>query len=192
MKRNYIIIGIALVVIVSGIIVGLILGRRNQTYNMQQEPETTLAEANTQNEIKIITTSNMEVKTTPNTILQFQICYKECYHTITKKVQMKEEDVNKTEEDLQEKYRDWMIKEFTAEQIIFYQEQEGICNEHYVLRDENGYVAIYNIDSSGQENLKEITDIVINYLTETDKMELKEGIKIVGQENLNAAIEDYE
>lgn len=43
-----------------------------------------------------------------------------------------------------------------------------------------------------KETLKEMTHIVTSYLPETDLAKLKEGIQVVGKEELNSTIEDYE
>ena len=89
-------------------------------------------------------------------------------------------------------YEDWKIEEFSKDKVVFYKEMEGICNEHYVLRDVDGYVTIYSLNENNVESLVEITDIVTVYLTDEDKELLKEGIRVIGKDNLNAAIEDYE
>lgn len=195
MKKTYIIVILAIIAILGGIIIGTWISQKDKTYNFKQEPEKTLAKENqnTLNEIYAITTSfHMDVETTPNTLFIFKTYYKECKHTKIQKIEIPKEDVNKTEEDLQEKYRDWGIKEFTSAQVVFCQEKEGICNEHYVLRELNGYVAIYTVDELGKEILKQTTEIVIQYLPEADKESLKNGIKVNGEENLNATLEDYE
>ena len=77
-------------------------------------------------------------------------------------------------------------------QVTFYTEKTGICDEHYIVKENNGYVAIYTENSFGKETLKETTEIVTSYLPETDLVRLREGIKVIGKENLNAIIEDYE
>jgi len=193
MKKRYIIILSIAITIILGVIVGIWLSNRNRTSNLEPETKSKLAvEENIQNEIQIIQTANTQIKTSPNCLFIFETYYKECEHITNEKIDIPKQDVNKTEEDLQEKYKDYMIKEFTANEVTFYQEKEGICKEHYVIRDNNGYVAIYTIDSFGQEILKETTEIVTTYLPEADKMELKKGIKAIGQEELNAHIEDYE
>lgn len=194
MSKKYIIILITIAVVVAGIIVGVVLGGEDKTLNLQPEIDTKLATENQdlENEVQIITTSNIEVKTSPNALFVFQTYFKQCEHIKVERIEIPKEYVNQTEEYLQEKYKDWKIQEFTPSQVAFYQEQEGICNEHYVIRENNGYVAIYMIDSLGKETLKETTEIVTSYLPETDKMRLQEGIKVIGQENLNATIEDYE
>lgn len=194
MSKKYIIVLVLAAIIASGIIVGVILGGNDKTSNLKPEIDTKLATENKEleDDIQIVTTSNIKVKTSPNTLFIFKTYYKDCNHTKTKKIEIPKEFVNQTEEEMQEKYRDWKIEKFTSSEVIFYEEQEGICNEHYVIRENNGYVAIYTIDSLAQETLKETTEIVTSYLPETDKQRLQEGIKVIGQESLNATIEDYE
>lgn len=194
MKKTYIFILIAIAVVIAGVMIGLFIGNNSKTSNLEPEIETKLAEnvQNLKNEIEILTTSNMEIKTSPNCLFVFRTYYKECKHTKVERNEIPEEYVNKTEEDLQEQYKDWKIEEFTTLMVSFYKEEDGICEEHYIIKDNNGYVAVYQIDSLGNETLKETTEIVTSYLPETDKERLKQGIKVNGLEELNSTIEDYE
>jgi len=194
MRKKYIIVLMAIVTIIAGFMVGVVLANRNKTSNLEPEIESKLAKEtqNMQNELDTIATSHREIKTSPNAILVLETYYQGCQHTTIKREEIPTECVNQTEENLQEKYRDWKIKEFTNGEVILYQERQGICEEHYLVKEHNGYVAIYTVDKEGKETLKETTEIVISYLPETDKLRLKEGIKVYGKENLNATIEDYE
>ena len=60
------------------------------------------------------------------------------------------------------------------------------------MRDNKGYISIYTQDSEGNEKMQETTDIVTAYLPDTDRKELEDGIKIIGKENLNKRLEDFE
>ena len=73
-----------------------------------------------------------------------------------------------------------------------YKEEEGICKEHYILRDYNGYIAIYRLESDGKETLQEITGIVTSYLPEIDIERLNIGIRVNGKQELHSSLEDYE
>ena len=194
MSKKYIIALLVIITIIAGIIVGVFIANKNKTSNLEPETQTQLARVrkNTQNEIQIIETASTQIKTSPNCLFVFQTYYKNCKHTITEKIDIPKECVNQTEEELQEKYKDFKIKEFTSTEVTFYKEKEGICDEHYIIKDNNGYVAIYRVDSFGKESLKETTEIVTSYLPETDRAKLKEGIQAIGKEELNAHIEDYE
>ena len=194
MSKKYIIALLVIITIIAGIIVGVFIANKNKTSNLEPETQTQLAKVgiNMQNEIQIIETASTQIKTSPNCLFVFQTYYKDCKHTITKKIDIPKECINQTEEELQEKYKDFKIKEFTSTEVTFYEEKEGICEGHYIIRDNNGYVAIYRVDSFGKETLKETTEIVTSYLPQTDREKLKEGIQAIGKEELNARIEDYE
>ncbi len=193
MKKSYmwIIIGICAIVVL-GIIVGIFVGKNATKDEQKVETKLVSTEQNIQNGIELISTSYAEVKASPNCLFEFKTYYKGCKHTTTKRENIPEELVNKTEIEMQDRYKDYKIEEFTANNIVLYQEKEGICDEHYLLKENNGYIAIYKIDNAGKEILKENTQIVTTYLPETDKQNLKNGIKIIGKENLSLTLEDYE
>ena len=48
------------------------------------------------------------------------------------------------------------------------------------------------INENNEEELYEETEIAIDYLTETDKVNIQNGIRVNGNENLNQVIEDFE
>lgn len=62
----------------------------------------------------------------------------------------------------------------------------------YLIKENNGYIAIYIIDKNGDKNLREKTNILTKYLPEIDKEKLQEGIKVKGKKELNRVLEDYE
>ena len=193
MKKSYmwIIIGICAIVVL-GIIVGIFVSKNSTKDEKKVETKLVSTEQNIQNGIELISTSYAEVKASPNCLFEFKTYYKGCKHTTTKRENIPEELVNKTEIEMQDRYKDYKIEEFTANNIVLYQEKEGICEEHYLLKENNGYIAIYKIDNAGKEILKENTQIFTTYLPETDKQNLKDGIKIIGKENLSLTLEDYE
>jgi len=47
------------------------------------------------------------------------------------------------------------------------------CDEHYVVKEKEGFLAIYLEDLNGELTLTELTDISVEYLTEEDKKDLK-------------------
>ena len=193
MRKTYIIIISAILAVITGIAIGVIIDN-NQTDNSGQFQEPKLAEDRNEisNEIQIVTTSVAEEKTTPNTLFVFNTYHKECEHITTEKEDVPEKLVNKTKRELEEIYEDWHLQEFSATEVSFLKEIPGICNEHFIIRDNNGYVYVYVIDLNEKEKLYQITEIVTSYLPQTDQTSLKEGIKVIGREKLNATLEDYE
>ena len=187
-------IGTIILAVILTITVQIILEENAQQEIYQQKAQVQKEEENREeiNKELAMTSTLGEDKISPNAVIYFKTYYTECKHTTTETVDIPEELVNKTREEVAEKYKDWDIGEFTNQEIILYCEQQDICPEHYVIREKDGYIAIYQIGENGTETLKEMTGIVTNYLPETDILRLEEGIKVVGKEELNATIEDYE
>ena len=197
MRKKYTLI-ITIIILLSTIIaLFILLNNKNNASNLETRTERKLAEESLQGEnrnhnMQIILTSSIEEKTSPNTKLIFKTKYKACNHVTIEKGEIEEKLINKTEVEIANQYKDWKIESFSPNEIIFYKEKDGICNEHYILKEKDGYIAIYNIDEEGNENLEEITQIVTSYLPKEDEINLIEGIKVEGRQQLNATLEDYE
>ncbi len=205
MKRNWLIILIVAIVIIGMIAAIFIYNKRSnneqnnveKTINKISEKVTDectedwekLREQANQN---ILQTNSNEPKVSPNCMVVLQKYYKKCNHLINEHIDVPGNLVNKAEEDVQSNYENWQMKEFSPTQIILYREYDAECGEHYVLRNKDGKIAIYRINENEDEELYEETEIAINYLTETDKVNIQNGIRVNGDENLNQLIEDFE
>lgn len=141
---------------------------------------------------EIIKTNAEEEKISPNASITLKKTYKKCGHTTSKYQEISEELVNKTEEELQEIYEGWTIEKFSDTQIVLSKQEEGECGEHYIVKDHEGKVTIYEVLEDGSQKEYEVTDISTEYLTETDKMNMENGIEVNGKQNLNQLIEDFE
>ena len=146
----------------------------------------------TENNTNMVETNANEERISPNAFITFKQTYKKCGHTTSEFVEVPQEFVNLSENELKERYTDWTVEKFTDTDIILSKEVEGSCNEHYVVRDVDGTVTVFHILEDGTEEEYMITDIATEYLTDTDKIEMEKGIKINGKQNLNQLIEDYE
>lgn len=65
-------------------------------------------------------------------------------------------------------------------------------NKQYILRENDGFINVYYINEKGEEILYRVTDICTKYLGEEDVKELQEGINVVGIQELNQLLEDFE
>ena len=133
-----------------------------------------------------------EEKASPNAILILKKYYKVCGHAVSDKSEIPEEMVNKTAKQIQEEYKEWELEEFTEKEITLSKYVEGYCNQHYVLKEENGKVVVYEIDKEGKERVIKTTEIETEFLPETDRVSLKTGIKVFTKENLNVLLQDFE
>ena len=202
MKKS-IIISAIIVLFILGTVIGTILIKN---FSDEKKAETEIAEQS-QEEIYdectdeyeemlesntlVEETSSEGEKISPNCSIVFRRHYNDCGHTIEQYASVPTELVNKTEEDLQKQYEGWTIEEFSRNQIILYREFDSECGEHYVLREKDGKVAVY-LRVGDTEELVEETDIATEFLTNTDRIELQNGIEANGRVELNQLIEDYE
>lgn len=136
--------------------------------------------------------TSVEERVSTNAILILKKYYIQCDHTINEYVELPKELVNMTKEEVQKHYPDWEVIGFEKGKVILYKELDGVCGEHFKLRVENGKVVVYIVDTDGKETLYEKTNISSEYLTETDLINMQDGLEIYGKEELNQIIEDFE
>lgn len=195
MKKWLVILFIVIIIIVAIFVGTSIYKSQNNDDNIKQEEVNTKVENKIENNVRndiSVDINSEEEKISPNATLILKKTYKECGHSVKDYVEIPEELVNLTKEELEKQYKDWQVEKFTPLDVILTKEIEGSCKEHYILKEQDGVIAIYEEKENGEELLKEITGISTEYLTENDRMEIEKGIKVYGKENLNSLIEDYE
>lgn len=140
----------------------------------------------------ITTTVVTEEKISANAILILKKYYQKCEHTINEYVEIPEELVNMTKSEVVELYPEWEVIGFESGKVTLYKEFDDVCEEHFRLKVENGKVVVYIDNNDGTEDLYERTNISSEYLTETDLINIQDGLEIYGKEELNQIIEDFE
>ena len=187
-----------LITVASAVIIGYGVGKLLQTKDEKIdapkiseviEDECTEEYKEEQNVTEVNST---EEKVSSNAILILKKYYIQCDHTINEYVDLPKELVNMTKDEVQKHYPDWEVIGFEKGKVILYKEFDEVCGEHFKLRVENGKVVVYIVDTDGKESLYEKTNISSEYLTETDLINMQDGLEIYGKEELNQIIEDFE
>ena len=199
MKKTWI-ISLIIIVIMIGIVTGIILYNTKQKdtndNNMIENEINKISEKVTDdciNEyIDEIETNSNEEKISPNCLLILKRYYDECQHTINEYVDIPQDLVNGTEYDLKKEYPYWEIEKFSSTEIVLYKEFNSNCGQHFILKEDNGKITVYKINENSEEEVYEKTEISLEYLSETDKIKIKDGIKVNGIEELNQLLEDFE
>lgn len=197
--NKFIIILLSVVVIIASIITAVVI------YNGEDEEQAKVSikniEENTTNTLNntinsdnqnVIETNVKEVRISPNAFITFKEIYEGCGHTKVDFVEVPQDFVNLSEDELKDKYSDWNIEKFTDTDIVLSKEFNGSCDEHFIVKDVNGVVIVFKIKEDNTEEEYQVTDIATEYLTDTDKIEMEKGISVNGKQNLNQLIEDYE
>jgi hypothetical protein len=189
---------IAIIVIISAIIIGVQICKPNKeqediiTKVSDEKIEDDCTDEYQEIQEEMLQANSTEEKISPNCFITMKKTYNKCGHTTSEYIAIPKELVNKTKEDLEEKYAGWTIDKFTDTQIVISKKEEGECGEHYIVKDKEGKVVIYKLLEDGTENEYEVTDISTEYITDTDKINMKNGIKVNGKQELNQLIEDFE
>ena len=199
MKKTWI-ISLIIIVIMIGIVTGIIIYNTKQKdkndNNMIENEINKISEKVTDdciNEyIDEIETNSNEEKISPNCLLILKRYYDECQHTINEYVDIPQDLVNGTEYDLKKEYPYWEIEKFSSTEIVLYKEFNSNCGQHFILKEDNGKITVYKINENSEEEVYEKTEISLEYLSETDKIKIKNGIKVNGIEELNQLLEDFE
>lgn len=197
--KKYTAVSLIVIAIMLGFFTGIYLYKIKQINNQNdtekiaeliEEEYTKTAELKNNNEV--VTTSAEKEKTSPNCVLTLKIYYNICGHLIEKKENIQEAEVNITEEELKQKFNDWEVQKFTATEIVLYKEVDEFCNEHFLVKEQDGEIAIFKLDQNNNEIFLEKTDISTEYLTEKDLENIKKGITVYTKKELNKTIEDFE
>ncbi len=190
---------IAIIAILSAIFTSIAIFKSNHEEEIAKEV-TEVAEENILDDCtdeyegmkETLKTNSEQEKTSPNSAFITKTYYKKCGHTASKYSNIAEDDVNLTREDIQKKYPDYKIESFSGNEIVLYQEKDGECGEHYLVKDKDGQVTIYEILEDKSQKEIDVTGISTEYLPETDKINMKNGIAVNGKQNLNQLLEDFE
>ena len=137
-------------------------------------------ELNSLEQDNIQANSQESVRLSPKCSVIYETKYEKCGHVSRQYKNITQDLVNKTERDINGLYPDWAVKEFDSNELVLLKSESGECGEHYILRDVEGKVVVNLLNENGEEKEFEKTDISIEYLTDTDKIDIEKGLKVYG------------
>ena len=185
---NKIITGLVCAIVILGAIITAVAISRPNESEEQLQIETNVADENILDECtdeyeelqenEMLETDAQEEKISPNCSFTVRTYYKGCGHITSQYNNIPEDLVNKTEAELKEMYPEYMVETFKSNEVVVYVEKEGECGEHYLVKDLDGKVVIYERLSGETEKLLEETSITTDYLPETDKIQMEKGIEV--------------
>ncbi len=141
--------------------------------------------------INVINTTSEEERVSPNAIITLKTKYNGCEHSLIDMYTVDDKLVNMTESEVKDIYFDYNIELFEPDEINLIKEVNGICAEHYIIKNVDGFLEIYRKIENGEEVLYEKTEIAIEYLPEADQIQIQNGLIIEGKDKLKSILEDY-
>ena len=137
-----------------------------------------------------------EDKISPNTSIEKKVYYKTCGHSIITLKDIDDEAINMTEEQyktyMKTQHPNIKIISFSFDKIVLEEERDHMCQNHYIIGQSNGKIAIYGIDENGNEFLDRVfNDYSISLLKEIDQKKLIKGIVVDSEEELSNVLENF-
>ena len=189
MRKKYIILFAIFIFLFILVLTSIIYGYEKSKKHYGYKKQDTI---NKVNEVVVQTASNDGIKISPNAKVHQKQFYKKCGHTVEEIFSAPEQIINKNKAEVEKYYYGWKIEQISNKEIFLYKENYGICQEHYVVKDLDGTLMVYKKNENDDEELYLRTQINSKYLPEDDYNRLKNGICIIGKENLYSLLEDYE
>lgn len=137
-----------------------------------------------------------ESRISPNTFIEERIHYTSCDHVITKMNVVENELVNMTRNEfteyIGENYPTKRLISYSANKITLGITKNHLCENHYIIGEEKGLIAIFRIGENGERILENVfTDNPISLLMELDQQKLIEGIVVDSEEELSEILENF-
>ncbi len=137
-----------------------------------------------------------ETRISPNTFVEERIHYKECDHVITRVRAIENEFVNMTKDEFTdyftENYPDKKIISYSTKRIALGVTKNHLCENHYIIGEENGFIAKFKIGEEGERILVKVyDDYPISLLMEIDQEEIIKGIRVDSEEEFSERLENF-
>lgn len=144
-------------------------------------------------DIQIIKEEN---RITPNTFIEERIHYKECGDLDTELNLADDEIINMTRKEyesyLKSNYPNERLVSYSSTKIVLWSERNYLCQKHFIVGEENGYIAIFKINENGEQVLyKTFEDYPLSILIKADQNEIKNGIRVDSEDELSDVLENY-
>lgn len=94
-------------------------------------------------------------------------------------------------EQLKSVYNGWQIVLFSPEKVILRCSIDGLSSESYILGEDDGFLAVFYEDAQKGLHLKERTELPLSSLPEGEAKQIREGLRVTGEENLAKVLADY-
>lgn len=85
----------------------------------------------------------------------------------------------------------YLMIEFTSKEVILVREKNSWCPGAFVVKDNEGYITIYDVDNNSNLIFKENTNMSTNMLPEVDKNEVIKGKTYETMDEVKSLISEY-
>ncbi len=131
-------------------------------------------------------------KTLLEASMKLERYYSKCGHTLDEEESMESHYIGKTENELIKLFPKWQLKKFTPEQVILRMELDAYCPDHYLIKEEDGYIVIFRSDKdTGIPLIVEAMEVSLEHLNQETLDEIKIGIVVDSIEGVEQVLENW-
>jgi len=130
------------------------------------------------NNIEHNVTQIPEMKLEAGAKLIYTTYYIKCNDEIVQEKTIDEKLIGYTKSELEQLEKDWEIVSFTPDEVSLIREINDICDNHYYIGIQDGYVAFFQGIPGIKSILVEQTDIIADTLREDDRLILEKGLTV--------------
>lgn len=132
----------------------------------------------------------------PNTILEYVTYYTECNHETVETSELEKHMINMTKETFEGYIKGihpkWEVESFSHEKVVIKIEKNHLCQNHYVIGEKNGKIAVFRIGENGEWIVERIyEDSPLSLLKQIDQEKIEKGIITNSKEELDDTLENY-
>ena len=132
-------------------------------------------------------------KTVTGGTLKLERFYSDCGHTFVEEHPMEGRYIGKTEVEFSALFPLWQLKAFTSDQAKLWMEIKGYCPDHYLIREEDGYLLILRSDKdTGIPLIVESIEISLDSMSNDLIEQIREGIVLDSIEEVELLLENLE
>lgn len=123
-----------------------------------------------------------EMKLNAGAKLIYITYYVICGDEVVEEKYIDDKYINCTKTELQQNEKGWEIFSFTPDEVKLKREINDICDDHYYIGVQNGYVSLFQGIPGIKSTLIEQTDIIADTLREDDRAILERGLIIKNEQ----------
>lgn len=173
------------------LVLGVYIGFKYTRNNKNLEDKTSIAEDSIEkDETTPVSTKTYDIE------VVYKDEYTKCGHTIQNKNMVYGTTLENLKEEENKKQKEngilYEVEEESNEQLVYSRKVEQNCPNHFLVKNENNNIVIYNIIDEAAMSVYKKLKVDINTLNPEMLEELNEGMKVDSKEDLNLIIEDIE
>ncbi len=138
---------------------------------------------------------NKEKRVTSNTKIILKTYYGKTRDMLVKEDVLPNHLIGKSVDDLKayllENYIGWSIQKLNNNTAELYRAVNQVSPNHYMVRENHGYIGIFRLTEEGDVILVKKTNISTSSLSDIDKDKLQDGIIVKDLDEINQILEDY-